>query len=65
MSVELNENSMGDLLKEFDSELVGTGVLVDNVGIENKRTSDYISIIDLEYNKEEEKLNVRPSSFIK
>ena len=53
------------LLKEFDSELVGTGVLVDNVGIENKRTSDYISIIDLEYNKEEEKLNVRPSSFIK
>ena len=34
-------------------------------GIENKRTSDYISIIDLEYNKEEEKLNVRPSSFIK
>ena len=54
-----------DLLKEFDSELVGTGVLVDNVGIENKRTSDYISIIDLEYNKEEEKLNVRPSSFIK
>ena len=54
-----------DLLKEFDSELVGTGVLVDNVGIENKRTTDYISIIDLEYNKEEEKLNVRPSSFIK
>ena len=54
-----------DLLKEFDSELVGTGVLVDNVGIENKRTSDYISIIDLEYNKEEERLNVRPSSFIK
>ena len=54
-----------DLLKEFDSELVGTGVLVDNVGIDNKRTTDYISIIDLEYNKEEEKLNVRPSSFIK
>ena len=53
-----------DLLKEFDSELVGTGVLVDNVGIENKRTSDYISIIDLEYNNEEEKLNVRPSAFI-
>ena len=54
-----------DLLKEFDSELVGTGVLVDNVGIEKKITSDYISIIDLEYIKEEEKLNVRPSSFIK
>ena len=54
-----------DLLKEFDSELVGTGVLVDNVGIENKRTSDYISVIDLEYNKEEERLKVRPSAFIK
>ena len=53
------------LLKEFESELVGTGVLVDNVGIENKRTTDYISIIDLEYNKEEERLNVRPSAFIK
>ena len=26
-----------DLLKEFDSELVGTGVLVDNVGVANKR----------------------------
>ena len=56
---------ISDLLKEFDSELVGTGVLVDNVGIENKRTTDYISIIDLEYNKEEERLNVRPSAFIK
>ena len=54
-----------DLLKEFDSELVGTGVLVDNVGIENKRTSDYISVIDLEYDKEEERLKVRPSAFIK
>ena len=43
-----------DLLKEFDSELVGTGVLVDNVGIEKKITSDYISIIDLEYIKEED-----------
>lgn len=54
-----------DLLKEFDSELVGTGVLVDNVGIKNKKTSDYISIIDLKYDKESDKLIVNPSKFIK
>ena len=54
-----------DLLKEFDSELVGTGVLVDNIGIENKRTSDYVSIIDLKYDKEIDKLIVNPSNIIK
>lgn len=53
-----------DLLREFDSELVGTGVLVDNVGIENKRTEDYVSIIDLDYNKETGKLEVKASSLI-
>ena len=54
-----------DLLKEFDSELVGTGVLVDNVGIKNKRTTDYISIIDVDYCEETSKLKVEPSKFIK
>ena len=33
-----------DLLKEFDSELVGTGVLVDNVGVANKRVTDYAQL---------------------
>ena len=50
-----------DLLREFDSELVGTGVLVDNIGVENKRATDYVAIIDLEYDKETGKLIVCPS----
>ena len=54
-----------DLLKEFDSELVGTGVLVDNIGVKNKKTTDYISIIDVDYCKETSKLKVEPSKLIK
>ena len=54
-----------DLLKEFDSELVGTGVLVDNIGIASKRVSDYISIIDIEYLEAEQRLKVEPSHLIK
>ena len=54
-----------DLLKEFDSELVGTGVLVDNVGVANKRVTDYVSIIDVEHISEDGKINVTPSSLIK
>lgn len=54
-----------DLLKEFDSELVGTGVLVDNIGIRNKRVSDYISIVDLEYVEEKSTLNVEASKCIR
>ena len=54
-----------DLLKEFDSELVGTGVLVDNIGIASKRVSDYVSIIDIEYLEAEQRLKVEPSHLIK
>ena len=53
------------LLKEFDSELVGTGVLVDNVGVANKRVTDYVSIIDVEHISEDGKIKVTPSSLIK
>lgn len=53
-----------DLLREFDSELVGTGVLVDNIGIKNKRASDYISIVELEYDTETSKLRVEPSKVL-
>lgn len=35
-----------DLLKEFESELVGIGVLVDTVDTTKKLITDYISIID-------------------
>ena len=35
------------LLKEFDSELVGIGVLVDNKQIEKKLVDEYVSIVEL------------------
>lgn len=54
-----------DLLKEFDSELIGTGVLVDNIGIKNKRLSDYIALIELEFDDVTEELRVRPSKIKK
>lgn len=49
-----------DLLKEFESELVGMGVLIDNIGVAQKGIDEYISIVDLEH-KEEGGLDVRPS----
>ena len=36
-----------DLLKEFDSELVGIGVLVDNQAIEKKLVDEYVSVVEL------------------
>lgn len=54
-----------DLLREFDSELMGTGVLVDNVGIKNKRASGYIALIELEFDEQTGELVVRPSDLIK
>ena len=42
-----------DLLKEFDSELMGIGVLIDNKLSTNKITKDYVSLIDIvEINEE-------------
>lgn len=35
-----------DLLKEFDSELLGIGVLIDNVETPKKLIHDYVSIVD-------------------
>lgn len=53
-----------DLLKEFDSELVGTGVLVDNVSVKSKIATEYVSIIELEFCEETSKLKIRPSNLI-
>lgn len=52
-----------DLLKEFESELIGIGVLVDNIGVAQKSVSDYISIVELKH-LGESKLEVRPSNII-
>lgn len=57
-------NGIKDLLKEFDSELIGIGVLVDNIAAQKKSTNDYISIIDLKHNIEEGTLEVKPSKKI-
>jgi purine operon repressor len=53
-----------DLLKEFESELIGIGVLVDNIGVLQKRVSDYISIVELKHLGESKDLEVRPSNII-
>ncbi len=53
-----------DLLSEFESELVGIGVLVDNIGVTQKRVDKYISIVDLKHLDEEKELEVKPSKLI-
>lgn len=37
-----------DLMKEFDSKILGIGVLIDNIDITNKKVKDYVSIINFE-----------------
>lgn len=54
-----------DLLKEFDSELVGIGILVDNVGTEKKLIKDYVSIVELNRVDENGEVNMVPSKFFK
>lgn len=54
-----------DLLKEFDSELVGIGVLVDNVGTEKKLIKDYVSVVELTRVDENGEVNMCPSKFFK
>ena len=53
-----------NLLKEFDSELVGIGVLVDNKISGNKVVEDYISIVDIEELSEGTGIKVVPSKNI-
>ncbi|WP_027625392.1 pur operon repressor [Clostridium lundense] len=54
-----------DLLKEFDSQLVGTGVLVDNIDIKQKLVSDYVSIIEFNGLDENNNAVLQPSKKIK
>ncbi len=54
-----------DLLKEFDSELVGIGVLVDNVGVNNKRDMmNMFQLVELKHIEETDKLEVKPSKLM-
>lgn len=50
-----------NLLKEFESELLGIGVLVDNIESGNKLIEGYISIIQFEGINEEGKSELTPS----
>ena len=50
-----------DLLKEFDSELIGIGVLVDSKEAKKKLIDEYVSIIDLYSVNESSVVDVRPS----
>ncbi len=54
-----------ELLKEFESQLVGIGVLVDNVDTPKKLVRDYMSIIDYCGINNEGKAIFSPSKFYK
>ena len=50
-----------DLLKEFDSELVGIWVLIDNKQVEKKLVDDYVSIVELNSVDKSSIIEVQPS----
>lgn len=52
------------LLKEFESELLGIGVLIDNASISEKLVDEYISLIELNGIDENGDVNIKPSSKI-
>lgn len=54
-----------DLLKEFGSELVGIGVLIDNIEIEKKLFNEYVSIINFRGIDENENPVIGPSKMFK
>ncbi|MBC2580896.1 pur operon repressor [Clostridium sp. DJ247] len=54
-----------DLLKEFDSELLGIGVLIDNVEIPKKLIREYVSIVDFKGINEDGEALLFPSKMFK
>lgn len=54
-----------DLLKEFESELVGIGVLVDNMDTSKKLIRDYISIVEFSGISDGGEASFCPSKFFK
>lgn len=51
-----------DLLKEFESELIGIGVLIDNKDAEKKLIDDYVSIIEVKSSDDCTQFDVKPSN---
>ncbi|WP_079424892.1 pur operon repressor [Clostridium oryzae] len=54
-----------DLLKEFESELVGIGVLVDNVDTPKKLVSKYISLVEFSGIDDGNQVKVSPAKLYK
>ena len=54
-----------DLMKEFESTVLGIGILVDNVQTPKKKVNDYISIVDLIEINEEGLATLEPSKLFK
>jgi purine operon repressor len=50
-----------DLLKEFDSELVGIGVLLDNKEVEKKLIDEYVSIVEFKSVGKSAIIDIKPS----
>ena len=54
-----------DLLKEFNSELVGIGVLVDNTQVKKKLVDEYVSIVELNSVENNSIIDIEPSKMFK
>lgn len=52
-----------NLLNEFESELVGIGVLVDNKKIQKKLVDEYVSIVELEEFDNNSIIKMKPSQY--
>ena len=54
-----------DLIKEFNSELVGIGVLVDNTQVKKKLVDEYVSVVELNSVENNSIIDVEPSKMFK
>lgn len=54
-----------DLLAEFESELVGIGVLVDNKQVEGKVVKDYVSLVELKSVDKSSIIEIEPSNMFR
>jgi len=54
-----------DLMKEFESKILGIGILVDNTQTQKKKVNEYISIVDLIEINEEGFAKLEPSKLFK
>lgn len=54
-----------DLMKEFESEIVGIGMLIDNTDTEKKLINEYVSLVDFNGINENGEPEIAPSKFFK